>query len=285
MPYAPRATFDNPYGPQVTFRTEDVLPPAAYYISPEDRVTVWLMTGTLTQTIYLQMRLLMPTGEIKLIPYQFAPQSTFSWNVAFEVPPWEGYLVGAMCWSDNPQRGQCFISVQLMRSAPPSLTVAGIVLMQGYTNTLNVLSYPTSTLESTFSGRGAFLTITKPSQTGSQVILQVPPNTLWKLYSFTFTLSTSAAAGNRLAAVTQFDTSSNQLGVWPAGFTQSASTLYVYTFAPGQVNNASGPYATIGAPSDISVPAQTSLQTFVENLDAGDQFINIAAVVEQWVGV
>lgn len=285
MPYAPRATFDNPYGPQVTFRTEDVLPPVAYYISPEDQVTVWTITDTLAQTLYLQIRMLMPTGEIKLIPYQFVPQVTRSWNVVFEVPPWEGYLLGAICWSSNPQRGQCFISVQLMRSAPPSLIQAGIVLMQGYTNNLNVLSYPTSPLEGTFSGHGAFLTITKPPQTGTQVSFPVPQNTRWRLYSLTFNFSTSAVVGNRLVSMTQFDSSSVQLGVWPAGFVQPASTTYVYTFAPGGVNNAVGPYVTIGAPTEVTIPAQSSLQTFVENLDAGDQFFNIAAEVEEWLGV
>lgn len=284
MPYAPRATLDNPYGPQVTFRTEDVLPPSAYYISPEDQVTVWVMTDKLAQTIFLQLRMLMPTGEIKLIPYQFAPPTTNTWSPVYELPPWEGYLLGAMCWSSAPQRGQCYVSVQVMRSAPPNLQRAGAVLLQGYISNLSVLSYPTSQLEACFSGRGAFLTITQPNQTGVNLDIVVPLYVMWRVYSLQFTLVTSAAAGNRVVNVQLHDSNNQSTGVWQAGIVQAPSSALAYTFAPGSANTTVGPYATIGGPTEVYLGAQGSLQTFVQGLDAGDAFSSIAMGVEEWVG-
>lgn len=285
MPYAPRATLDNPYGPQITFRTEDVLPPTAYYISPEDQVTVWLITDVLALTVFIQLRMLMPTGEIKLIPYQFTPQSTYTWYAAYEVPPWEGYLLGAMCWSSNPQRGQCFVSAQVMRSTPPNLLRAGIVLLQGYISTINILSYPTSPLEAPFSGRGAWLNNTQTTVTGVQLYYQSPPNTLWKLYSLQFTLNTSAAAGNRIVTIIQDDVSGIQTGVWPYPYTQAPSSTVLYTFAPGCSSSQQGQYVTIGAPTEVFIPAQSSLRTFVVGLDAADTFTAIAARFEEWMGI
>lgn len=284
MPYAPRATFDNPYGPQITFRTEDVLPPTAYYISPEDRVTVWVITDVSMQTIYLQLRMLMPTGEIKLIPYQAATSATLVWYVALEVPPWEGYLLGAMCWSTNAQRGQCFVSVQVMRSAPPNLQVGGIVLLQGYISALNVLSYPTSQLEGTFSGRGAFLTITQPNQTGTNLLIGPPSNTLWRLCSLTFALTTSTVAGNRYVSVTVVDMNNVTVGVWSSNAVQAPNSILIYSFAPGCQSTEVGPFVTIAAPGEIFVPAQSSLRTNVEGFDPGDMFSQIAGRFEEWVG-
>lgn len=284
MPYAPRATFDNPYGPQVTFRTEDVLPPAAFYISPEDRVTVWVLTDLPGLTIYIQLRMLMPTGEVQLIPYEFIPQSTLNWYPAYELPPWEGYLLGALCFSTNPQRGQCFVSVQVMRSAPPGLIQAGIVLMQGYINTQNVLSYPTSPLQSTFSGRGAFLTITEPNQIGTNMVLPSPVNTLWRVCSLTFQLNTDATAGNRTAAITLNDRSGLVVGFWNSTLEQSASTDVIYGFSCGGASSAVGINANIAGPTDLFIPEQGSIRTEIQGMTATDQIVNIAMLVEEWMG-
>lgn len=285
MPYAPRATLDNPYGPQITFRTEDVLPPSAYYVSPEDQVTVWVVTDVLAQTISLQLRLLMPTGIVQLIPYQFSPTSTYTWGPVFEVPPWEGYLLGAMCWSSNPLRGQTFVSVQVMRSAPPNLQRAGVVLLQGYISELSVLSYPTSPIEGTFSGRGAFLTITLPNQTGSNIIFGAPANTLWKLCSLVFNLITSAAAGNRVINMVEHDVNGVQTGAWPYPNAQAPLTNFLYCFSPGASSSVQAPYITIGAPDELFVPGLTSIGTYVAGLDASDTFTNVAARFEEWMGV
>lgn len=284
MPYAPRATLDNPYGPAITFRTEDVLPPSAYYLSPEDQVAVWVMTNTTAQTIFLQLRMLLATGEVKLIPYNFTPQLTYQWYSAFQVPPVEGYLLGAQLWSQTPQRGQTFVSAQIMRGSPPSLFQAGEVLLQGYTNYMSVLSYPTTPLEATFSGRGAFVTITTPTISGQYATFTAPPYTLWKLYTLKFTLTTSAAAGNRLVAVYQSDVNNIQTGVWPNTTIQAPSSTVEYTFAPGGISAQVAPFATIAGPAEMFVPAQSLVGAYVGGMDPADTFTLLAASVEVWVG-
>lgn len=284
MPYQPRATLDNPYGPQITFRTEDVLPPTAVYLSPEDSVVVWVMTDVAVVTIYLQLRVLMPTGEIKLIPYNFNPQFTYDWYPAFIVPPIEGYLLGAVCWAQNPQRGQCYVSVQLMRSAPPDLKAAGEVLLQGYINYLSVLSYPGSQIESTFSGRGAFLTITQPNQTGANLFFGAPQNTLYRFYVLNFSLITSAVAGNRTVLFILKDINNLQLGFWVANYLQPPTSTVYYSFCCGGAEVAASPFVTVQGPTELFIPPQSSLTTYINGMSATDQLQGIAAQVEEWMG-
>lgn len=284
MPYKPRATLDNPYGPLVTFRTEDVLPPPAYYISPEDQVTVCVLTDEPGQTIFIHLRQLMPTGEVKLIPYQFVVTGLYNFYVAYEIPPWEGYILGVLCWSTNTQLGRSYVSVQVTRNNPPDINQAGVVLLQGYVNGISVLSYPTGGLNYPFEGRGAFLTITQPNQTGVNVGWSSPQHTLYRVWSAMFTLSTSAAAGSRIVTMTKHDASGVQTGAWPAPISQAPSTVTVYTFAPGTPNGQQGPYVTIGAPTEVLMPAGSTLQTFVQGLDAADTVTSIAASIEEWVG-
>lgn len=284
MPYAPRATFDNPYGPQVTFRTEDVLPPSAYYIAPEDQVMVWLVTDVAGQTIFLQLRMLMPTGEIKLIPYQFNPQSVHTWYAAYELPPWEGYLLGAQICSLVPQRGRTFVSVQIMRGAPPDLQHAGVVLMQGYVSQMSVLSYPTCPIESTFSGRGAFVTLQPAGTAGGFWSATVPPLTLWRLCSLWFAFTASSAGVPRAVGVTVKDANSNSLGFWFADATQPVGTTYDYTFTPGGPTSTLSPTANIGGPTDVYLTAGDSIGSDVLYLDSADSFTTINMRVEEWVG-
>lgn len=284
MPYQPRASLNNPYGPQVSFRTEDVLPPTAYYISPEDRVTVWVMTDNLTQQIYLQLRMLMPTGEIQLIPYNFAPQFTQDWYPAFEAPPWEGYLLGALCWATGVHRGQTFVSVQVMRSAPPDLQKAGVILLQGYISDLAVLSYPTSNLESTFSGRGAFLTISPGDITGGNWFAGPNPYTLWRVYACKFAYSTSAAVGNRYVGVQMYDNNNNQVAFWMANYAQQPSATTYYSFSSGEATVAESIVATGTLPPELYVPAQWSIRGMSLGMDPADTFTATKVVVEEWMG-
>lgn len=284
MPYKPRATFDNPYGPLVSFRTEDVLPPTALYLSPEDQLVVMTVSDAAGYLVFLQTRLLLPTGEIKLMPYQFTPGATNTWGLSFEAPPTEGYILTAVCWASPPQQGQCFVSAQVMRSAPPALQSTGEMLLQGYPTLSNVLSYPTGLLTAPFSGRGAFLTITKPNQTGANVVFTVPQYTLWRLRSLEFIYNTSAAAASRIVVMALKDSAGVQIGAWPAPGSVAASAQRFYTFAPGGLSIANDPFETIGAPGELFLPPQSTLTISVSGLDAADTLTNMALAVEEWMG-
>lgn len=284
MPYAPRATLDNPYGPQITFRTEDVLPPTALYISPEDSVWVWAVVTNIAADLYLQIRMLMPTGEIKLIPYDFNATAAYSWAPVFSVPPVEGYILGVQICADNPPRGQCYVSVMVMRGTPPTLMNAGQVLCQGYTSTMNILSYPESTLQSCFDGPGALGTIYLPNVTGAPAFFQPNAYTRWKFMSCLFALTTSATAGNRNVFVALIDPLNVTVGIWPASVAQPPSTTYQYTFSAGGSNNAVAPLVTIGGPAEVWVSPQGQVELNASNLQPGDVFNSMAGYVEEWVG-
>ena len=284
MPYQPRATLNNPYGPQVTFRTEDVLLPTAYYVSPEDSIVTWLVTDLANFTAYLVIRMLLPTGEIKLLPYSFVPQSVNTWAPVFELPPVEGYILGAQCWSDNPLRGRCFVSMVVVRGRPPIMANAGLVLLQGYTNLQNVLSYPTSSLEATFSGRGAVVTINVASPITNG--LKFVPGTfvLWKVLCLRTTFNTSAVVASRSVYVNIVDATSTQVALWGCSYSQPASTTVNYSFSPGNHDLVVLPLVNIMGPTEVLVPANGDLQVQALNFQAGDAFTSASALVEEWVG-
>lgn len=284
MPYAPRATLDNPYGPQITFRTEDVLPPTALYISPEDTVTVWAIVSDVTTEIYLQLRMLLPTGEVKLIPYEFEQDAAYDWNLVFSVPPVEGYILGAQICAQSPTRGECFISVMVMRGSPQSLQVAGQLLCQGYTSMINILSYPESTLSGCFDGSGTLKTIYLPNVTGTPVNFQPQPFSRWSVQNCYFELTTSAAAGNRNVFVALLDPGNVTVGLWPANFAQPPSTSYFYSFSTGGADTQAGPVVTIAGPGQIQLGPTSVIQINAFNLQSGDVFSGLAMYVEEWVG-
>lgn len=284
MPYQPRATLENPYGPEITFRTEDVLPPSAYYVNPDDSVAAFVATDIAGLLVNLQVRLLTATGEVKLVPYQFTQTQTYNFGLAFLMPPMEGYVLGALCWSENAPRGQCYVSVMIMRGRPTTLINTGLVLLQGYTNQVGLLSYPNGSLESTLSGRGAFITVTAPNSTGTGFSFAVPPLTLWRFCSLSFTLATTAAPGNRQPYVSLLDQFGLQVGVWGCSIAQAPGGTSFYCFSPGGIDKNAGSIVNFGGPGEIFLPRQGTLNVNCLGLAAGDQFTSIAALFEEWLG-
>lgn len=285
MPYQPRATFNNPYGPQVTFRTEDVLPPPAYYVSPDDRVALWVVTDVPNISIEFQVRLLDPFGEVKVLPYIFTPTILNTWYPVFQASPVEGYILGALCWANNPPRGQCYVCGVIMRGQQQSFTNAGEVLMQGYINNLNILSYPSTPLQSTFNGRGSFLTVSPGNVTGGNWTITPGNYVLWRVCSLKYAYQTSAAAGTRSVGVQLVDPSMNQVGFWFSNAAQGPSSTMFYSFSPGAATMTESIIATDALADPLYVPGQWSLQGITLSADPGDNFNTIRIQVEEWLGV
>lgn len=286
MPYQPRATFDNPYGPQVTFRTEDVLPPTAYYMGASDYVRVVAITNVAPVTITLEIRFLTPQGEIKQMPYTQILNTNGGLAVVLTSTPIEGYILGAIAFAQSPGIGQCFAYIDIVRGTGAAIQGTGQILMQGYIAALSQLNYPPTTLNPQFGGPGTVNTITAPNPGASFPFrFVVPANTRWNVRSIQAGMNTDAAAGNRVALLIISDPNSNQLAQIPAGAVVAASTSTQCTWAPSFSPQLVSTYALGGLPAPLVLPAGYGVAGYIAGADPGDFWTGPTLSKEEWVGI
>lgn len=284
MPYQPRASFENPYGPQIAFRTEDVLPPSAYYVAPDDSIVCGALTDVAGVSINMLIRLLTPQGEVKLMPYTFSQPTLNAYGPVFEVPPVEGYLLGVLIWAVEPDRGRCYVTVSVVRGIPPNLMSAGLVLLQGYVNTSCVLSYPTSPLEPALSGKGALISLSANPGLGQEFTFACPSFVRWRIISAFARLQTDAVVASREVHYVVSTNTGLTLGAFASGLKQSANTLLGYAFAPGGGVVASDYTSVITGPAQLELSQGFQFSSFTPLMDAGDQYTSVGVLVEEWLG-
>src|SRR5207245_11452516 len=89
------------------------------------------------------------------------------------------------------------------------------LLCQGYTSSIDFVSFPQSPLAGSLDGRGWLRNIVAGSNIGASIVVPVPANVHWLLRSINYSFTAGAGVGNRVPFVTVRD----------AGFTQLALQL------------------------------------------------------------
>jgi hypothetical protein len=284
VPYAPRATFANPYGPQVTFRTEDILPPGAVYIGPDDALTLDARAPTVSAPLHLTLRRLMPQGVISSDQYDYVISTTGT-NVQEQIIyPSEGYLLSAHAFSEAPERGQLFIKLHARRNALGSDHAFGHLLMQGYISVDDHLGFPQSQPESSLSGRGWLRVITYPNPpAGSNFGFVVPQGVRWLLRAVYGQLVLSGAGtarsvsliiGNPAGAVALAIPVQGSFG--PGGGAD-------FTFAPGVAPTSSSGSIATPIPPDFLFSAGWNVSLVESVIQPLDQWSLISVYVEEYV--
>jgi hypothetical protein len=291
MPVPPRATGDNPYGPQVTFRTEDVLPPTAFYLSMDDTLLAQFLTNDLGLTFTLTVRMLLADGTLMVDNYQTTP-SPFNGTIYYAiVPPVEGYVLSCMVQSNTNAESSCWCNVIAFRGTitlpavvfPP---VAGIVIVQGYVDEFSYLSWPQSPLTEAGVGAGHMRNIMLTPAAGSNWKLQSSMPLRWEVIALQCTLTTSAAVANRQMSVVVFDRLNNPIVRIPTNFTQAAGLAYSYYFYNGATHlQTNTTWITAPFPQGVFLDNGMYLQSRVVNLDAGDVWSLVNVLVREWMGV
>jgi len=273
---------DNPYGPQITFETEGIAPPAAVYVSPTESIVVQMQSASVASTAFVIFRLLTPQGELKFEQYQLSGQSAPGTPIALNIPPSEGFLLSCVVISTNAQRGQCYVKIFLASGGFGAFT-ASQLLAQGYVSTYDSVSYPQSPNESSISGRGWLNGVfTAAPAAGTDIGITVPTFRRWRLIGFAASLNTSAAAGTRQPTFSIAD---------PAG-TGDAMNFPTPTVGPsfsGTVTWGAGagqiatPNVLQGSlPVDVLVSGGWTIGTSTFGLQAGDQWGVSTLFVEEW---
>jgi hypothetical protein len=285
VPYQPRATFDNPYGPQVSFRTLDVLPPAAYYVGLDDQLVFEVFTDHANTSYQLVVRLLNPQGAMQVETATLNNFQSGYQSLTGNLTGIEGYILSACVSAPGSVPGESYCRVRLMRAPYLATGITTATLLAGYASDKFSLSYPGTQLQYATEGPGKLTTVTASVPAGAQWSVKPALGTRWRINSGTFVLTTSAATGNRQIQLVIYDHNDTLVGSYPAPATQAPSSLVTYSFSPAGSAVSTGSAITISTPTPLLVDGAGYVATYSPNFDAADQYANIAVQVEEWVGL
>lgn len=291
MPYQPRATLDNPYGPQVTFRTEDVLPPSALYLSADDTLVLLFQTNTAGSLPVAYARLLMPDGEIRIQQFQSPPLQALPTYNFLTISPTECYLLSMMVNANLAQQGSVWCQCWAIRGTftppyTPPPPYGGMLVLQGYLDDFGFLAWPNSPIVEPGTGAGRMRSIRIANVTGVNFKFTVPSLTRWEILSCQMVLTTTAAGANRIVELVTFDQTNTEVCGYPCTQTTAPSTTFLYFFFQGAAQSQTLPTLnTAPLPSGLMLDSAWSLQSNVTNLAAGDTITNLTLHVREWVGI
>jgi len=274
----------NPYGPLTTFKTENVLPPAAVYLGPQDSILVSCFSPSLSAAVTVCYRLLTPQGKIITSQQVFTnPASPFGGGIT--IPPSEGYLLSLTVQCGAAARGQMFVRVFLMGSQV--LTAASPIdqlLAQGYTTGRDTVAYPQVAPENSLSGRGWLhsVTIAAPAP-GAFWSQTVPAGVRWILKSVQTGITTSAVVGNRVPLVSIEDTGSNVLANMLGPGVITASQAFNLSWFDGGAFQTIGVFMEAPTVRDCILSPGYLIAGNFGSLGAADQFTATQLFVEEWV--
>lgn len=234
MPYPTVAAPGNPYGPQTTFRTENVLPPSAVYVGPDDAIVIYIRNPSLSATIFVNYRLLSPDGTIVPNSQSFTCLSVGATPFIYPISPTEGYLMSLSLFAPTTSRGQVFARVFLQRGTNQPTPVIDQVLLQGYVSDDDRLGYPQSPTESALSGRGWVHRVqgVQPAA-GADFNITVPPGVRWKIKSVLAQLNANTSIGTLEVVFTISDPSFSLMCFIPPGAVQATPNDFIYTWGEG----------------------------------------------------
>lgn len=287
---APRASLNNPYGPLVTFRTEDVLPPAALYISMNDSIAATFIASLPGTSFTMILRILLADGTIQIESYNStAPINPLVPNIL--VPPVEGYLLGAVIERTDALNCSAWVTCGFYRGAiiPPLVSLppnSGQVIIQGEIITNSPLAWPNSPVQEAGTGAGIMRTIPLTVAAGTNWSVGPNVNARWDVVAAECQLTCSATAATRLVSLHCLDSSGDGIARTFASVTQTASQSYNYYFFRGAAPlfiNANMVVAPM--PQDLYLDVGQTLKSQVIGLDAGDTWAFVTVTVKEWVGV
>lgn len=287
VPYPPPVSNDdNPVGPLVKFRTNDVLPPAAVYVGPGDGIQIIVRNPSFPATLFIQYRLLLPDGEIKVSTFQQNFATVGNAAAVAVLPPTEGYLLSMEAAVGGAQRGQFWLRVFIAQGASTPNSAATQILMQGYVGQDDRLGYPGSITESCTSGRGWIrpINIADPA-VQTDWVLAVPVGVRWVLKAVQYQLITDATVGNRATVLNL-----SMVGFTvPLQYTPPRVTVAnsgdIYQYGDGYAFASFLSVSQTPIASNLILPATSTLSSSTAFVGPADRIRNILVFVEEWVSI
>ncbi len=274
--------------PEVSFRFRDVEPPSNLYIGPDDFLVVTIVSAVAGETVTIQGRLMLVTGEIKTFLYVVNSPTLNGFTVKI-FPLAEGYFLGCQIFSSllTTQRGQLFVSLAVQRGPNLSSGITTAFLLQDYIDLVDQTGWPPGRYISSTDGAGAILStaVANPAA-GADWSFTVPAQSRAKVRSVKAQLATSATAGARLARLQITDGTNVVFTVVPT-ITQTVSLTWTYDWAlgmGGELNASANNFVGEALPDMLLEPGWV-IGTSTAAISATDQWSLIRLETERWISV
>lgn len=261
------------------------LAPSGAYMRLDDNLRITSYNSAAGVGLTIRSRILTTDGSIDASSDGQTPNTDRTAKQSILITP-EGWLLGGQVFvsAGTPLVGQCYVVVEIFRGT----TTSGIALQQlaaGYVTAKQPLAFPLPFWWSSIEGAGALRSIagTTPGA-GVEISETVPTGARWELLVFKATLTTSAAAANRLPALT-IDDGTTEYYRDQLAANEPASTAYRNVWAQGlSLGSGLNTATQRGAlPVGLRLGSGHRIKTVTAAIDAGDQWSAVQYVVREWI--
>jgi hypothetical protein len=270
------------FGNEVGLDTKHASPPVNAYIGVDDQLGIDFSSSTAGINVTVYARVLLPNGNVVPCQWNFftLAQRTPS-SQTFPLP--EGFLlsltVGVFALLGT---GSLFVKAYLAKAAQANIPISQ-VLCSGYVSTENTLSWPGSGVRQTSEGRGLIRMITGAvPAAGAEISETVPANTLWRLESFKYQWTTSAAVATR-GNILSIDngTSIIHQTAYLTALTAGQGRAYFYSIGADNRATPNG-FDSLLLPNYRFMMPGWRIRTITSSMDVADQYSAIFYTVEEW---
>ncbi len=265
------------------FQTQNIAPPNSIYISLDDSLFFYCVPSVVC-TLRIGLRYLLPTGEIKVGEYDLTTAATRSPQVMIQSLG-EGFILGinVFCLTQPLRRGQVWVKFVLQRGG---INVQQLTqtICQGYVTEYTSLFWPSAQTDYEFSGYGNLRSVTGTTPgAGADISESVPAGAIWKLHSFHYNLTTSAAGVNRTLLLYMDDGTNRLIELFAVAQVPPASAYSIFwemipTVGVSNLSNMINPL-----PNPVFLPAGFRIRTQTINIDVADQYAGVQYLVEEWL--
>lgn len=290
----------TPYGPGnipapgsnrlITLATQNVAPPSALYVQPEDFLLVMVNSDFTwpSPDLLLNTRVLLPNGQISVSSAPLNGVIGYAGPTSFSLRLPEGWLLSANVDSilGDLDHGRVYASIRLCRGQPTA-AIYGQMLAVGYISQSRGVSFPGAIGDAPGEGMGRVtVTIGTQPSAGADWSETVPNYARWRILGIVAYLTTSSAAANRQVQLVVYDISGSVIGyLSPWVVNQPASNDYAYVAGPGEPSwtpAVAGTYM-LALPEGFILDSRQTIKSATANLQSGDQWSAPTFAVEQWM--
>lgn len=273
----------------VSFKFKDAPMPTALYVTPDDKVALYVNNLAIGVRLLLDIRFMGMDGRIVPLQYTVIPSNDGSLTF-FNTGLQEGFILSLSIGNigNGAKRGSCFATCTLWRNG---VTVVDSyqVLFARYIEANPIAGWPYPSIQSPTEGPGFMQQIsgTLPAA-GAEISETTPPRTIWRIVAFSFQLAT-AVGGSFRSIELRIDNGffievRTVPNVAPSGAANSLFSAASGFPSPGGAGvSGFNNFSFIPLPFNTLMRPGSRIGTFTGGLQAGDQYSAPQYLVETWV--
>jgi hypothetical protein len=276
------------YGPVTRFSIVGVQPPATGYLGPSDQLSVSVLSPNATARFSLSLRYLDLQGNVQPLLVEIATPATGVTPAVTAIQLAEGFLLSAVAYNGNLQRGQCWVQFVVLRQKADATIVVADVLLQGYVSATDYVAWPGTPQLSSLDGRGALLTY--PGAGGgvdTAVTITVPPGVRWHVRGCSCDIAGLAAAAQTEALLLAMDAAGNVISgsTGLMGIILPALAATAIVFGRGATPFFSAGATVAGSLPELLLRAGDVLSLILDVSPGGVTYSNFQVNVEEYVEI